>query len=168
MDNLKHLNGYVEETDDEVTTTDRVNAVKAEAKHSRSTYYPTCRFCGSQTLPDATYESQEQADEAATMRCNCVEARIYQDKCEKEKQRQDNINKLRYRLDEFTEYCDGRGVELSGGLYDTIFNAGVAVLDGIIAQASFKFVRMKVNISINSKNVLVIAFTYSDGAKMEV
>lgn len=35
MENTKHLNGYIEEKDD--------------------TFYPTCRFCGKQTLPDAPY-----------------------------------------------------------------------------------------------------------------
>lgn len=37
MENTKHLNGYIEEKDD--------------------TFYPTCRFCGKQTLPDAPYLS---------------------------------------------------------------------------------------------------------------
>ena len=49
-----------------------------------------------------------------------------------------------------------------------IFNAGVAVLDGVVLTVSFKFARMKVAISANSKGTLVIAFTYSDGAKVEV
>ena len=41
MENTKHLNGYIEEKDD--------------------TFYPTCRFCGKQTLPDAPYLSQNEA-----------------------------------------------------------------------------------------------------------
>ncbi len=55
MENTKHLNGYIEEKDD--------------------TFYPTCRFCGKQTLPDAPYLSQDEANEAATIRCDCFEAR---------------------------------------------------------------------------------------------
>lgn len=57
MENTKHLNGYIEEKDD--------------------TFYPTCRFCGKQTLPDAPYLSQDEANEAATIRCDCFEAREY-------------------------------------------------------------------------------------------
>lgn len=34
MENTKHLNGYIEEKDD--------------------TFYPTCRFCGKQTLQNLT------------------------------------------------------------------------------------------------------------------
>lgn len=41
-------------------------------------YYPTCRFCGSTELPSGEYDSQEQADEAATIRCECCNAREYQ------------------------------------------------------------------------------------------
>lgn len=164
---LKHLNGYVDDYDDE-----REGESKAEGKaHDQInafTYYPTCRFCGSPTLPDAAYESQEQADEAATIRCNCFEAKQYQEQLERERQRQNNIIKLRQRLDEFSEYCASRGVDLAGDLHTTIFNAGIAVLDGVVLQVSFKFARMKVSISTNSKNTLVIAFTYSDGAKVEV
>lgn len=100
MENTKHLNGYIEEKDD--------------------TFYPTCRFCGKQTLPDAPYLSQDEANEAATIRCDCFEAREYQEKLRKEKERADNIIKLRQRLDDFSEYSASRGVELTGELHDFI------------------------------------------------
>lgn len=131
-------------------------------------FYPTCRFCGSEELPVGGYESQEEANEAATLRCKCYEARRYQEELDKKRERDNNIVRLRQKLDDFSAYCDGRGVNLEGDLYDTIFNAGVAVLDGVVLTVSFKFSRMKVTISANSKGMLIIAFTYSDGAKVEV
>ena len=131
-------------------------------------FYPTCRFCGSAELPVGDYESQEEANEAATIRCKCYEARRYQEELKKKREREKNIVKLRQKLDDFSTYCESRGVNLEGDLYDTIFNAGVAVLDGVVLTVSFKFARMKVAISANSKGTLIIAFTYSDGAKVEV
>lgn len=131
-------------------------------------YYPTCRFCGSMELAAGEYDSQEQANEAATIRCGCVGARDYQNILKQKKEREENVTKLRQRLDAFSDYCEGRGVDFSGELYNTIFSAGVAVLDSIVQTASFKFSRIKVTISTNSKDALVIAFTYSDSEKVEV
>lgn len=148
MENTKHLNGYIEEKDD--------------------TFYPTCRFCGKQTLPDAPYLSQDEANEAATIRCDCFEAREYQEKLRKEKERADNIIKLRKRLDDFSEYSASRGVELTGELHDLLLNVGIAIIDGQILKANINVGRIKVSISSNSKSVLTICFTYSDGAKLEV
>lgn len=148
MENTKHLNGYIEEKDD--------------------TFYPTCRFCGKQTLPDAPYLSQDEANEAATIRCDCFEAREYQEKLRKEKERADNIIKLRQRLDDFSEYSASRGVELTGELHDLLLNVGIAIIDGQILKANINVGRIKVSISSNSKSVLTICFTYSDGAKLEV
>lgn len=130
--------------------------------------YPTCRFCGSMELAAGEYESQEQANEAATIRCNCTKAREYQDILKQKKEREENVAKLRSRLDDFSDYCEGRGVDFSGELYNTVFNAGISVLDSIVQTASFKFSRIKVTISTNSKDALVIAFTYSDSEKVEV
>lgn len=149
MESNKMYNGYVEEKDD-------------------ITYYPTCRFCGKQTLPDAPYASQADADEAATIRCDCYEAREYQDKLQKKKEREDNIIKLRQRLDGFTEYSASRGVELEGGLHALLLNIGIAVIDGQILKANVNVGRIKVTLSANAKSVLTISFTYSDGAKLEV
>jgi hypothetical protein len=148
MENNKMYNGYVEEKDD--------------------TFYPTCRFCGKQTLPDAPYLSQNEANEAATIRCDCFEAREYQEKLRKEKERADNIIKLRQRLDDFSEYSASRGVELTGELHDLLLNVGIAIIDGQILKANINVGRIKVSISSNSKSVLTICFTYSDGAKLEV
>lgn len=148
MESNKMYNGYVEEKDD--------------------TFYPTCRFCGKQTLPDAPYLSQAEADEAATIRCDCFEAREYQEKLRKEKERADNIIKLRQRLDDFTEYSASRGVDLSGDLHDLLLRVGTSIIDGKIAKAVINVGRIKVNLSSGAKSIITICFTYSDGAKLEV
>lgn len=146
---MSMYNGYVDEKDDD-------------------TFYPTCRFCGKQTLPDALYANQAEADEAATIRCDCFDARKYQDELERIKKREENIIKLRQRLDDFTEYSNGRGVELAGDLYDLLLNVGTAILDAKILKATINVGRIKVNFSVGSKSALAICFTYSDGAKLEV
>lgn len=97
MESTKQLNSYIEEKDD--------------------MFYPTCRFCGKQTLPDAPYLSQAEADEAATIRCDCFEARKYQEKTCKNKERADETKPseidilreaLRLALSDKTycRYCD--------------------------------------------------------------
>lgn len=131
-------------------------------------YYPTCRFCGSTELPSGEYDSQEQADEAATIRCECCNAREYQTALKAKKEREKNISNLRRRLDDFSDYCKPRGAELSDELHTTLFNAGVAVLDDVVQNVTFKFLKIKASISKNGKGALVMAFTYSDSEKVEV
>ena len=130
--------------------------------------FPTCRFCGSAELPVGSYKRQAEADEAATLRCKCEQAREYQREAERIKRREENISKLRSKLDEFSEYHEKRDVEWTEALYNTVFTTGVAVLDGIISQVTFKFDRVKIAISTNSKGNLIVAFTYSESAKAEI
>lgn len=135
---------------------------------TNKTFYPTCKFCKQQILPTAPYDSQAAADESATMNCKCDKAREYQREIERKNERENNINKFTQSIDDFATYCNDRGVELKGDLHDILLRAGISVLDEIVDSASFKFYRMKVNISTNRKGNIIIAFTYSDGARMEV
>lgn len=135
---------------------------------ARPTFYPTCRFCGKQELPVAAYASQADANEAATIRCDCFEARRYQDELDRKKRREDNIIRLRQRLDDFSEYAAGRGKALSGDDLDFLLNVGITVLDGKIDAANINLGRFKIKISVGSKSALSISFSYSDGGKMEV
>lgn len=132
------------------------------------TFYPTCRYYKQQTLPTAAYPTQDAADEAATITCKCEKAREYQQVLEKATERDKNITKLRESIDDFAEYCEKRNTELKGELHDLLLVAGISVLDGVVDSVNFKFGRLKVNISTNSKGNIVIGFTYSDGAKVEV
>lgn len=136
-----------------------------EPKHYGFT--PTCRFCG-QTQMQGPYDSQEQANESATMNCDCPDAKAYQAEQERKQKREENIVKLKSRLGELQGYCERRQVDFNGDRYDTLLKIGIDVLDGIIDSATLKFARMKVSVGINNKSNLVIKFTYSDGASLEV
>lgn len=59
-------NGYV---DDDHLYIDEQPA----AAGGKVVFFPTCRFCGKQTLPDADYDSQETANEA--QRCIVIATR---------------------------------------------------------------------------------------------
>lgn len=131
-------------------------------------HYPTCRFCGKQTIPVAPYKTDADADEAATLKCDCFDARQYQSEVDRKKEREENIKKLRQRLCDFSDYTTGRGMELAGDLYDFLLNVGTNVLDAKIAGATIKVGRFTVKFSVGNKSALSIAFTYSDGAKLEV
>ena len=131
-------------------------------------HYPTCRFCGKQTIPVAPYKTDADADEAATLKCDCFDARQYQDEVERKRQRDENIKKLRQRLCDFSDYTAARNMELAGDLYDFLLNVGINVLDANIAGATIKVGRFTVKFSVGNKAALSIAFTYSDGAKLEV
>lgn len=157
-------NGYVAEPDDIEIETE----ANATDENVVPTYYPTCRYCGKQSLPTAPYHNQADANEAATITCDCYDARQYQIKKEQEEKREKNIIKLRQTLDDFAAYCADRNTELGGGLHDILLSTGISVLDGVIASASIKFRKMKVNINTNNKGNIVIGFTYSDGSKVEV
>lgn len=158
---MKMYNGYV---DDDHLYIDEQPA----AAGNKGVFFPTCRFCGKQTLPDADYESQETADEAATLHCDCYEARQYQDEMEKVERRRENIARLRQRLDDLMSYCETHNVTLDDGTHDLLLRCGVAVLDGAIGKATINWARLKISFSLNNKGVIIIGYAYSDGGKIEV
>lgn len=164
----KIFNGYVEEKDDIEVNKETGEITPENGTDNPSGYYPTCRFCGRQFLPLANYESQAAADEAATIRCDCFDARQYQDELEKKKKRDENIARLKVKLSDFGEYFAARQIDITDALYDYLLKTGINVLDGIIASASIKFARIKASFTVNGKGNIVIGFTYSDGAKIEV
>ena len=191
MQDNKHLNGYVADPDDDIEDSDAATvdtdklvdeineslaaAVSNDTPDSETraarppeNFYPTCRYCGQIKLPLAPYASQDAANEAATRECDCPDARIYQADIERKEKRDQNIKRLTQRLDDLSEYCEKRSVDLDGDLYNALFNTSVAVLDNIIDSAQLKFARMRVSVGTNSKANLVIKFTYSDGATVEV
>lgn len=196
MQDNKHLNGYVADPDeDEIddyeydTTAEEDDALGLDPSTRSNNdsdvdddpptddetqtpltarYYPACRYCGQIKLPFGVYASQDAANEAATRECNCSDARIYQAEIERKEKRDQNIKRLTQRLDDLSEYCEKRSVDLDGDLYNALFNTSVAVLDNIIDSAQLKFARMRVSVSLNNKGNLAIKFTYTDGATVEV
>ena len=146
----KHLNGYVEENYD-------------------SGYFkPTCPFCGRQELPSAEYSSQEKANEAAAMRCNCNAAIDWRIEKQKKEQREDNIKKIKEALTRFRTFCTNREVEISESLNEFLFNMGVKVLDDECGRGIVNFRGVKITFSKNTKGNIVVSYTRTEGLKVEV
>lgn len=167
------LNGYQPEYDDAIASVQEHNIEHAQVmqggENADSPTLPTCRFCGRQMLPVDNYADAEAANEAATRKCDCPQARKYQAELERAEKREKNIKKLRKALDDISAYfTKERGVEYTDTLYDLLFNCGVAVLDEQVEKTNINCGRVKVAISTNSKGAIVIALTYSDGARVEV
>lgn len=168
------LNGYQPDYADAIADAQEHNIEHAKETQGGGNadspiYYPTCRYCGKQTLPVEKYESAEAANEAATRKCDCEKAREYQAELERAEKREKNINKLRKALDDVSAYfTKERGVEYTDALYNLLFNCGVAVIDEQAEKANLNFGRVKVAISTNSKGAIVIALAYSDGVRVEV
>ena len=132
-------------------------------------FMPTCRYCGRQMLPTENYANAEAANEAATLQCDCLQAREYKAEVERAEKREKNIKKLRRALDDISAYfTKERGVEYTDALYSLLLSCGAAVLDEQVAKANLNLGRVKINISTNSKGAIVLALTYSDGARVEV
>ena len=167
MTDDKMYNGYVPEPEEREELAP-APAPAEPAGGGSPNFYPTCRFCGKQQLPLAPYPDKETADEAATMQCDCYDARLYQKEVERQQEREKNIVRLRQRLDDLAEYCNGRGVPLEGDTLDLLMHLGTNVLDGLINAATVKWTRLRVNISTNNKGAIVIGFNYTDAAKIEV
>lgn len=140
----------------------------AKKKTTTSDYLPSCRFCGKQEFPTAPYESQEVADEAATMHCNCYEARVYQAEMEKRQKREKKIKDLNSALDDFANYCDARSISFEDELRSLVIINGTAVIDGVIGSVTVKWERVRATIKNTSKGDLSIEFAYSDSAKTEL
>lgn len=149
----KHLNGYVEENDDDFYP---------------ETHYPTCRFCGKQTIPTANYDSVAYADEAATMACDCYDARQYREQKAQAERREKNIAKLKSSINAVQDYCAEHNIKVGDEFCTLVTNAGIAVIDGIVGAAAFKFSRLSIKLASGSKSAVVIKVTYSDGTQYEV
>ena len=149
----KHLNGYIKENDDDIY---------------HATHYPTCRFCGKQTIPTARYESDADADEAATMACDCYDARQYREQKAQAERREKNIAKLKSSINAVQDYCTEHNIKVGDEFCTLVTNAGVAVIDGIVGAAAFKFSRLSIKLASGNKSAVVIKVTYSDGTQYEV
>lgn len=156
MDN-KHLNGYIDEERNEI-------AAEAAAPN----HYPTCRYCGKQTIPTAAYESDDIADEAATMACDCAGSREYRYQKEQAEKREKNIAKLKRGIDDIADYLNNRNINITDELHSVLVMAGTAVIDGHVGSATLKFARATVSVSKNGKGVVIIKVAYADGAQIEV
>jgi hypothetical protein len=130
--------------------------------------YPTCRFCGKAEMPFPDYSSQEEANEAATRRCDCQEAEEYQAELEQKERREDNIKKLKAAINNFEQYCVLRYVNLTPERAEALHYLGTLIIEEVISVAAVRFERMKVTMKLTTKGNLAINFTYTDSANTEV
>ena len=74
------------DTGEIIGTTDAAAAHDDDADDvAPAIHYPTCRFCGKQTIPVAPYKTDADADEAATLKCDCFDARQYQSEVDRKR-----------------------------------------------------------------------------------
>lgn len=128
----------------------------------------SCRYCGQACLPDKDYSTQTEADEYATLRCDCTEAKRYQAEEKRKAERQKNIENIKNSIEGFDGYCTHRNAALSDEIKTALFSNAILVLDGLIESSSIKFDRVNAKINQNQKGNVVLSFSYSDSAKMEV
>lgn len=145
-----------------------MGVLKEKYLNNKNVIYPMCNFCGNSSLPGRNYSTQEEANEEQTKNCNCPKARDYQNELKRKEDRKKNIQKLEQSINDFKNYCERRDSTLTDNICDFIKDAGIKVLDDVISSFSIRFSKIKVNVSKNNKENIVIGFTYSDGAKVEV
>ncbi|PYG88476.1 hypothetical protein LY28_01325 [Ruminiclostridium sufflavum DSM 19573] len=134
--------------------------------------FGSCRFCGQNSLHDKDdFETVEQANECATLHCNCIEATKYQVQKKAEEDRQQAIK----RAEEQIENLFGGGSASYGLLpveniiKELILNSAIMIYDSLLKDVSINITScLKVKISKSTKGKLT--FVRSDAAvfKQEV
>lgn len=156
MNTNKHLNGYVGED------------LEDEAAYPAEGFIPKCKYCGATRLPMAMYHSQEEADEDATISCNCIGAAEHRREIEKQKERETNLLTLNERLDELARYCEEKHVPFTDGLRQTLVDVGTLILDHQADSITSKWCRMKVSFKLNAKGRMQVRYSHTDTGTMEV
>ncbi|MCX4367763.1 MAG: hypothetical protein OSJ67_07245 [Clostridia bacterium] len=129
--------------------------------------YPTCKYCGQVTMTDREFISKAEADEYATLHCNCNEAFEYQVEYEKKKRREESLKELKSNIDELAEYAQKKGLEIDDNTCALIYDCGTAVIDGHVGSTNISFGRMSVKIAPSKKGIK-FATSYTESMKKEV
>ena len=129
---------------------------------------PKCKYCGATRLPMGSYASQEEADEDATISCNCIGAAEHRREIEKQKERETNLLTLNERLDELARYCEEKRVPFTDGLRQTLVEVGTLILDHQADSITSKWCRMKVSFRLNAKGRMQVRYSHTDTGTMEV
>ncbi len=114
------------------------------------------------------YATRADADEAATMACDCYDARQYREQKAQAERREKNIAKLKSSINAVQDYCTEHNIKVGDEFCTLVTNAGVAIIDGIVGAAAFKFSRLSIKLASGNKSAVVIKVTYSDGTQYEV
>lgn len=131
--------------------------------------YGTCKFCGKTVF--ALYgETQEIANERATINCGCAKSRDYKFQKDQEKEREKNIQTIKTKLKEFAVHCQERNIEFKEEMQSLVLKFAIAVLDGECKSLTFKHNsnRMKLTVKGTAKGGVLIKLNYDDSQSIEV
>jgi hypothetical protein len=130
-----------------------------------SSIYGSCKFCGQMnSYPHDEHETQDQANECATLHCNCDKARHYTDRKQSLKRAEEQIENL------FGDGASEYGlVAVKEEIKKLMIEAATFIYDGLLKDISINVNQcVKVKISKSTKGKLT--FMRSDAAvfKQEV
>lgn len=138
--------------------------------------YGACRFCGQiNTNSHVGYKTQEQANECATLSCNCYDAREYTEQLQAKKKAEEDRQQAIKRAGEQIEDLFGSGVveyrlqPVETNIKELMLNSAIMIYDSLLKDISINITSwIKVKISKSAKGKLT--FMRSDAAvfKQEV
>jgi hypothetical protein len=131
-------------------------------------FYPTCNYCGQRQFTDDSFDTQEDANEHATLNCGCREAKEYKDERQRKKKREENIKLIKDSIESFKTFCELRKAELTDERQNIIFITATAVLDDMMYSAAVAFANVKVSIKKTGKDKIDLKCTCTDSVTAEV
>ena len=126
-----------------------------------NTSYQTCKYCGTTAICDTQYNTQEQADKAATLLCDCDDAKRYQ-------QREKNKDNLNAVLDEVENYCGNHKCEFTKEIREHLRSIATMVVDMNYTSSKVEINSIAITFSLNASRELIIKIKYTESKKMEV
>jgi hypothetical protein len=139
---------------------------------AREVFTAYCAYCGQARHIQKSWEvkTQADADDFATRECRCSRSKEYREEKSKAERRKENIGRINTSIDdELTAYALAHDAELTAPIRELIYNGAVAVLDEIITEHTIAFgSKIKVKAAMNSKDNIVLTYSYSDSEKHEV
>ncbi len=129
--------------------------------------YPVCKFCGQAAICDREFNSQDEAEEYATMHCSCSDAYEYRLDKEKQKRQEEYLNELKSNIDELVDYAQKRGIRINDRMCNLIYECGEQVIDGCVGSTKITVATLSVKITPSQKGI-VFATSYTESMKREV
>ncbi len=129
--------------------------------------YPVCKFCGQAAICDREFNSQDEAEEYATMHCSCADAFEYRLHEEKKERREEALNELKSNIDELVDYAQKRGIEINDSVCNLIYECGEQVIDGCVGSTKVTVGTLSVKIKPAGRGI-VFATSYTESMKKEV
>lgn len=116
-----------------------------------------CKDCGKSRMPFKDFNVQTEADEWATVNCDCPQGKKSRD-----------LARIKRELNNFEKYCEAKKYTLSSETKELLQANANLVLERTIDSVSIGLFRIKIKISLNSKGNLIFSSKYSEALKTEV